>query len=154
MKRFVLIAIACIAVAGCKKAFDKLENSATQPADGNQGGGAAGGGGGGGGAVQAVRGAVTRDEILNALKQIQLFIDTASGGDASMPSVQSTYDALRKEAPKYAKYVDDKVIVLNPARTREEVWAYALLPQGNYAVLGSSGVEQMNLQQLNQRLGH
>jgi hypothetical protein len=60
---------------------------------------------------------------------------------------------LKKEAPKYAKYIDDKLIVLNPARTRDEVWAYAVLPQGNYSVLTSSGIQPMTLQQLNQRLG-
>jgi hypothetical protein len=153
MKKFVLIALACFAAAGCKKAFDNLEKSAYQPdpaaGNANQGGG----GGGSGGAVQAVRGAVTRDELENALKQIQIFIENASAVDGNMPSVQTTYDSLKREAPKYAKYIDDRVIVLNPARSREEVWAWAVLPQGNVSVLTSSGIERMSQQQLNTRLG-
>jgi hypothetical protein len=153
MKKFVLIALACFAMAGCKKAFDNLEKSAYEPdpaaGNANQGGG----GGGSGGAVQAVRGAVTRDELENALKQIQLFIENASAVDGNMPAVQTTYEALKREAPKYAKYIDNQDIVLNPARTRDEVWAWAKLPQGNFAVLTSSGIERMNQQQLNARLG-
>ena len=104
------------------------------------------------GAVQAVRGAVTRDEILNALKQIQLFIENSSV-DGSMPSPETTLAALQKEAPKYATWVNEGKITLNRASTREEVWAYAKLPQGNWAVVTASGVEQMNEANLNQRLG-
>lgn len=158
MKRSLLfVALAVLVSGGCKKSLDNLEKqgyesghqkdkSKPDPAL------AGGGGGGGGGAVQAVRGAVTRDELLNALAQIRLFIDTASS-DGNMPSVESTYAVLQKEAPKYAQYVADGKVVLNRATAREDVWAYAALPQGNYAVALASGVEQMDLNSLNRRLG-
>jgi hypothetical protein len=99
-----------------------------------------------------VHGAVDRAQLEAALDQIRLFIENASV-DGNMPSAQTTYDALKKEAPKYAKWVDEKLIYLNPAKTREEVWAYAVLPQGNYSVLSSSGIQRMTQQELNQRLG-
>jgi hypothetical protein len=146
MKWFVLIALACIAAAGCKKAHE----------DSSAGSGGAGPSEvrpGAGPGVMGVHGAVDREQLEVALDQIRLFIENASGPEGNMPSVQLTYETLRKEAPQYAKWVDEKLIVLNPAKTREEVWAYAVLPQGNYSVLTSTGIQPMTLQQLNQRLG-
>ena len=118
------------------------------------GGGAAAGGGGGGGAVQAVRKAVVRTVTQNDLRQIQTFIDTASGASGQMPTVQETYTSLKREAPAIAKLIDEQVIVLNPARTREEIWAYeaAALQQGGW-VVSASGVERMEAATLKQRLG-
>jgi hypothetical protein len=160
MKKFVLLALACFATAGCKKAFDDLEKQSyesghqkdkSKPEIGDLSGGAAGGGGGG--AVMAVHGAVKREDLEAALQQIRLFIDNASI-DGTMPPVQTTYAALQREAPKFAKFIDDKHITLHPAMSREDVWAWAKLPQGNYAVASASGIERMTLQQLNQRLGY
>jgi hypothetical protein len=104
------------------------------------------------GAAQGVRGAVSRDELLEALAQIRLFIDNASS-DGNMPSPETTLAALQREAPKFAKLVTDQKVILNRAGSRDEVWAYAQLPQGNYAVAVASGVEQMDQASLNQRLG-
>jgi hypothetical protein len=147
MKRLMLIALACFAAAGCKKAHD---DSSAAPS---------GGGGpfevhpGAGPGAMGVHGATDRVQLEAALDQIRLFIENASVVDGNMPSVQTTYDTLKKEAPKYAKWVDEKLIVLNPAKTRDEVWAYAVLPQGNYSVLMSAGIQRMTLQELNQQLG-
>jgi hypothetical protein len=162
MKKFVLLALACFAAAGCKKAFDGLEKQGyesghqkdkSKPEIGDLANPAgAGGGGGSGGAAQAVRGAVSRTDLENALHQIKIFIENASI-DGTMPTAQTTFDSLSREAPKYAKYVTDKHIVLNNASTREDVWAWAVLPQGNYSVLTSSGIQRMTQQELNQRLG-
>jgi hypothetical protein len=145
MKRSILfIALILVISAGCRK-------YRTEPEGNNQPLGVGTGGGGPG--VMGVRGAVNREELEHALGQIRIFIENASGVDGTMPSVQTTYAALQKEAPKYAKYVDDRLIVINPAKSREEVWAYAVLPQGNYAVLTSSGIERKTLQELNTLLG-
>jgi len=150
MKRSLLfVALILVISAGCRRSSFKNSDSDSAPS-GNQGGIMAGGGGPG---VMGVSGAVKREDLENALKQIQIFIENASGAEGTMPSTQTTYAALQKEAPKYAKYIDDKIIVLNPARTREEVWAYAVLPQGNYAVLTSSGIERKNQAELNAMLG-
>jgi hypothetical protein len=112
------------------------------------------GGGGGGGAVQAVRKAAKRPVDLNDLKQIQLFIDTASGASGTMPTVKETYAAIKQEAPKIAAMIDEGAIVLNPARTREDVWAYqAAALEFEGWVLTSSGVEKMEARTLRTRLG-
>lgn len=161
MKRFVLIALACFAAAGCKKMMDGLEKQGyesghqkdkSKPEISNftdpRGVGASGFG-----AEQAVRQAAIRDDLLKALEQIRLFIDTASF-DGNMPSVQDTFAALQREAPKYAKMVSEGRITLHPATRREDVWAYAKLPQGPYAVASASGIQHpVDEQTLNFQLG-
>ncbi|HKA08397.1 MAG TPA: hypothetical protein VKD71_14150 [Gemmataceae bacterium] len=149
MKQSLLfVALILVISAGCRRSTFKNSDS-DQPA--NQGGPLEVRAGGGPG-VMGVHGATDRLQLNNALEQIRIFID-ASSVDGNMPSVQTTYEVLKKEAPKYAKYIDDKLIVLNPAKTRDEVWAWAVLPQGNYSVLTSSGIQPMTQQELNQRLG-
>ena len=149
MKRVMLfVALIVVISAGCRKKI-----SSEEPSGGSQGGVMGVGGGGGGPGVMGVRGAVNREELEHALGQIRIFIDNASGAEGTMPAVETTYAALQREAPKYAKFIDDKLIVLNPAKTREEVWAWAVLPQGNFAVLTSSGIERKSQQELNAMLG-
>jgi hypothetical protein len=108
----------------------------------------------GAGVVHNVAQAAKRLEVKNDLQQMRIFIENASLASGRMPSAQETYQALKKEAPKIAKLIDDKVITLNPARTREEVWAYetAALQSGGQ-VLTSQGVERMDAQTLKRRLG-
>jgi hypothetical protein len=117
-------------------------------------GGKAAGGGGSGGAAQAVRKAVKRTATMNDLAQIRVFIENASATTGKMPTVKETYDALKQEAPTIAKLIDEQVIILNPARTREEIWAYeaSALTDGG-VVLSGSGVERMDAATLKQRLG-
>jgi hypothetical protein len=108
----------------------------------------------GAGVVHNVASAANRLEVKNDLQQMRIFIENASLASGRMPSAQETYQALKKEAPKIAKLIDDRVITLNAARTREEVWAYetAALQSGGQ-VLTSQGVEQMDAETLKQRLG-
>ena len=145
MKRSLLfVALILVISAACRK-------YKTEPETNNQPLGVGAGGGGPG--VMGVHGAVSREELEHALGQIRIFIDNASGVDGTMPSVQATYAALQREAPKYAKFIDDRHIVLNPAKSREDVWAYAVLPQGNFAVLTASGIQRKTQQELNSMLG-
>src|SRR5262245_31576677 len=98
MKKLVLLALACLAAAGCKKAFNNLENQGyesghqkdkSKPEIGNFAD-PRGAGAGGFGAEQAVRKAASRDDLLKTLEQIRLFIDTDSSTNGTMPSVQTT----------------------------------------------------------------
>jgi len=149
MKRSLLfVALILVISAGCRRSTFK--NSEEQPA--NQGGPLEVRPGAGPG-VMGVHGATDRLQLNNALDQIRIFIENASSVDGNMPSIETTYETLKKEAPQYAKYIDQKLIVLNPAKTRDEVWAWAVLPQGNFSVLTSSGIQPMSQQELNQRLG-
>lgn len=116
--------------------------------------GAALGGGGGGGAAQAIRKAAKRAATQNELNQIRLFIENASAVDGRIPDPKFTLAALQREAPKIAEAVKDGVIVLHPARTRDEIWAYeaVALEQGGQ-VVSSSGIERMDVPTLKGRLG-
>ena len=158
MTRVVLfVALMVVVSGGCKKAFDNLEKQGYEsghPKDGGPGVSVGGGGGGGaGGGVMAVRSRITREEARIAMEQIRLFIDTASS-DGTMPSVETTYAALQREAPKYAKMVADRVIVLNPARSRDDVWAYTEVLANNIVVAATaSGIEEWTPETLRQRLG-
>ena len=90
----------------------------------------------------------------NDMKQIHLFIETASGASGRMPTAAETYETLRKEAPNLYKLVEDGTIVLHPARTRNDIWAYERKAYDSSGwVASSAGVEQMDSQTLRQRLG-
>ena len=116
--------------------------------------GGGGGGGGGGGAAQAVRKAAKRAATNNELNQIHLFIETYSSASGQMPSPQETLATIQKEAPKIAEAIKEGVIVLLPARSREEIWAYEAiaLEQGGQVLTGG-GIERMDVQTLRNRLG-
>ena len=154
MRVIVLIAVLTpFALAGCG-------NKAKSPpppdsgSSGGSGGGIVAGGGGGGGGVMAGYKAGKRVATQNELHQIHIFIDSASGASGRMPSSQETLAALEKEAPKIAQAVKEGVIVLHPARSREDVWAYeaVALEQGGQ-VLTSNGIEKMDAATLKRRLG-
>jgi hypothetical protein len=108
----------------------------------------------GAGVVHNVAQAARRTEVKNDLHQIHIFIEGASAASGQMPSPRETYQSLKKDAPKIAKLIDDRIITLNAARTREDVWAYetAALQNGGQ-VLTSQGVQQMDAQTLKRRLG-
>lgn len=139
---------------GTPKSAEKDDTVVTPgPGGGVVAGAPLAGGGGGGGAVQAVRGAATRAVSRNDLQNIRIYIENASLASGRMPSPQETLSALRQEAPNIAKQVDEGIIVLHPARSREGIWAYErkAYDQGGL-VLTSSGVEQMDATTLRQRL--
>jgi hypothetical protein len=118
MKKFVLIALACFAAAGCKK---YLETS--QTADGNQGGGAQGGGGG---AVMAVHGAVQRTVTAAELKDLHLFMKQAQLSNGRVPTAQETWAAISQPGgnPKLTQLIKDGILVLVPNPPEEGLWAY------------------------------
>lgn len=112
------------------------------------------GGGGGGGAAMAVRKAATRTEVRVALTDIRLTIDTFSLTDGKMPTPKQTLEMVKQAAPKYGKLIEDGDIVIHPARTREDIWAYEGKPTGQRVmVLTSQGVEDLDVLDLKQRLG-
>ncbi len=151
MRRLLLIGLVLALVAGCGKFRKNRSGDGEATASGGGGGGAATTGG----AVQNVRGAVQRTVTLHDMDQIRLFIDTASLDSGQMPTAQQTAAALQKAAPKIFALVQEGVIVLTGARTREGVWAYTQQPQttgGEHLVLTSSGIERMTAAALQQRL--
>ena len=160
MRIFVIAICVAVSLAGCKKKVAPVANAPASTAPANATVVAAPGGvvvnagvGGGGGAVQAVRGAVRRTVTMNDLQQIRIFIDNASLASGRMPSTQMTYAALKQEAPNIATLIDEGVLTLNNATTREQVWAYETdaLKQGGQVLTGS-GVERMDADTLAQRL--
>lgn len=163
MRSLMLIAAAgLLLTAGCEK---KRKTAPTTPATGKAddptvtpgpGGGVVVGGvsGGSGGAVQAVRKAVDRTQVRAALTDLRLNIESYEVSNGRMPTPQETLAMVRQAAPKYAKLIDDGAIVLNAARTRQDVWAYEGKPPGsNHLVLTNQGVEEMDGQTLRQKLG-
>jgi len=160
MRIFVIAICVAVSLVGCKKKVAPLANApaSTLPANATvvtpaPGSGVVVNAGGGGGAVQAVRGAVRRTVTMNDLQQIRIFIDNASLASGRMPSTQMTYAALKQESPSIATLIDEGVLTLNNATTREQVWAYETdaLKQGGQVLTGS-GVERMDAETLAQRL--
>jgi hypothetical protein len=158
MRTILTTAVMAAALAGgCetkKKAKPTTKATETNRSSAGGGGGGGSSSGGSGGAVQAVRGAVKRIVDQNDMRNIHLFIENASAASGRMPSVNDTYDAIKKEAPKLAEKIDEGIITLCNARTREEIWAYETdaLQNGGW-VCSSSGVERMEAETLKQRLG-
>jgi len=115
MKRFVLIALACFAVAGCKKY--RTEPVQTNSSDM---------GGGSGGAPQAVRGAVNRVVTAAELKDLHLFMTTAKLSNGRVPTSQETWAEISKPSGnrKLAQLISDGTIVLVPNPQEEGLWAY------------------------------
>ena len=160
MRTILTAAVFAVALAGgCEtKKKSKPTTKTTEPDRSSAGSSGGGGGGsssgGSGGAAQAVRAAPQRTVTQNDLTQIRTFIEYASGSTGQMPAYNDTYAAIKKEAPAIAKKIDDGWIVLNNARSREEIWAYEADAVNNGGwVCSSNGVERMDAQTLKQRLG-
>jgi hypothetical protein len=103
-----------------------------------------------------VRGAVKRTVTLNEMKNLQLYIETASGASGEMPTIEQ----IKKDVAspmgdrKLAAMIEDGSIVLTGIRSREGIWAYekeALTSGG--MVVKADGVDKMTAQQLKQALG-
>lgn len=112
-------------------------------------------GGGSGGAVQQVRKTVQRAVSQNDLKQLHLFIDSYSGANGRMPSLEAIAAALKQEAPSLYKLWEEQAIVVTGATQRESVWAYTVEPQsgnGDHLAVTNQGVESISRQALEQRL--
>jgi len=111
-------------------------------------------GGGSGGAAQAVRKAAVRVQVDNELKNIHLFIETASTETGKLPTIAQIKTALKKEDPKAFALVEDGTIQLTGANNRETIWAFTQFPQrgNNHMVVTTQGVEQMDTDTLVKRL--
>jgi hypothetical protein len=111
--------------------------------------------GGGGGAVQSTRKAVGRTVDANDLKNIQIFIENASGATGQMPDRNTIMAALKSEpgAAKVAKMIEEGDIILTGIRQREGVWAYPkdVLTNGGMIVT-NQGVERVSNVELQNRL--
>jgi hypothetical protein len=149
MRTLLILAVAASMVgAGCKKkTMSSASVATTGPAtDSNYDPGQ--------GTVHNVRGAVQRKAVeSNQMKQIHIFIENASGASGKMPSQADVLAAIKQEAPHIAALISDGTIVINNARSRDEVWAYeakALETKG--WVVTSSGVENMDADTLKSRL--
>ena len=162
MRIFAIAICVAVSLAGCKKKVTPVSSApsssapVTVVAPGPGGGVVMNAGvGGGGGAIQAVRGAVqTKAVDANMMKQIHTYIEYASGASGKMPSTQETVAALQMEAPAIAALVNDGTIVLNPARSRDDVWAYEKKAYESRGwVATSQGVETMDAATLKSRLG-
>lgn len=139
MRRFVLLAVCVLALAGCKKKPKPAPPAEPEPAPGlkkdglpsespSGGGGSGGiiaagggigvvnpqaalGGGGGGGAAMAVRKAARRTQAHNELKNIGEIIFAMQLENGRMPTVPQILDAL-KQAPTLLAGVTEGAYVL------------------------------------------
>lgn len=154
-----LAAVGLLLATSCdkKKDFDdtgKGAKPATAPS-GPQSTGPIVNTGGGGGAVQSVRKAVVRTVDQNDLKNIHLYIETASGASGRMPSKKDIIEALKSDpgAAKLAKMIEDGDIVLTDIKQREGVWAYPkhVLNDGGY-IITNEGVVRVSNVELEQKL--
>ena len=88
------------------------------------------------------------------MEDVRIFIDNASGASGRMPSPQMVAEALKQPGSPVADMVQNGAIVIPPARTREEVWAYEAkaIEQGGF-IVGVNGVEQVSAAEAKRRLG-
>lgn len=110
---------------------------------------------GGGGAALAVRGSAKKTVKEEHLRYIHILVENASGAIGRMPTTETTYAALKQETPETAALVYEKLIVLHPAKNREEIWAYEAkaLESGGLCAT-HQGVETLDAATLKRRLGH
>lgn len=147
MKRLAIL-LACLALAGCKKAMSKLEEDTQLGKDekvklvNRQGDLTVGGGGG---AVQAVRKAAARTINFNDLDQIHKLIYAAEIANGSIPNAQQILQDIRQAANKLAAGIDEGIIILTNNTQREGILAYTQWPQraNEHYVIRLSGVTSM-----------
>jgi len=130
MKRFVLIALACFAMAGCKKTRDvPVQNTSTDM------------GGGSGGAVQAVRGAVTRTVTAAELHDLHLYMTNMKLSLGRVPTSQETWADISQPSgnQKLVQLIRDRIIILVDRPQDEGLWAYdqAAPTQGGWVLTHS-----------------
>jgi hypothetical protein len=113
MKRLVLLALACLAAAGCKKKQEEPVQSSTP-----QGGAGAG--------VFAPLGAAKRIVQANDLHQLHLFMTNAKGALGRVPTSQETWTELNRPdgSRELVKLIQDGSLILVPNPPEEGLWAY------------------------------
>ncbi|MFM7150480.1 MAG: hypothetical protein ACKO23_11605 [Gemmataceae bacterium] len=162
MHRFqAFLVVLLVFSVGCKKKTDSKASTPTTgkaaPAAGGSGVAMNPSGGGSGGAAQAIRKAVGRAVNQNELRNIHLFVESASSASGAMPTVPEILNALRLESPATLKLVEDGAIVLTGARQRASIWAYTADAQsvtGEHLVVNQNGVERMQPDALRAALGN
>lgn len=100
------------------------------------------------------RGAAARVVAMADMRDLQIFIDNASGATGRMPSGAEIMAALIEAKSPVAGLVKDGAVILTGAKQRESVWAYesrAYLSGG--LVVSQNGVERLTAEELKARLG-
>jgi hypothetical protein len=142
MRSLIALVLMFTAVSGgCKKSAKPTEKQPDQPTAG--------------GTNQPVPPTTTGPQVsAKDMEDIRLSIDTFSGASGQMPPPKMTADALQQAGSPAADMVKKGLIVIAPARTRDDVWAYEAkaLDQGGYIVT-ANGVEQVGAAEAKRRLG-
>lgn len=165
MRKTVVVGLVLLALLGCKRATNQQAKEPPPPPEASKQPSVHGptgivvnpGAGGSGGAVQAVRTAVVRKVNEHELGQLRLFIDTASTVSPSgqLPPPAEITAAMQREAPAIYKMLQDRVLVLTGARSRNTIWAYTGEPQsvaGEHLVVDANGIRRMPAAALQQQL--
>ncbi len=136
--RMIVAIMICISLVSCKKSPRKSAEDPEQtpgPAATNR----------------PVSGPVVSSKDL---EDIRLYVDTASAASGRMPAPQQVMAALIDSGSPVGEMVKKKLIVIHPARTRDDIWAYeaTALEKGGW-VASANGVDQMSAADLKKRLG-
>lgn len=100
------------------------------------------------------RGAAARVVAMADLRDLQIFIDTASGATGKMPTSAEVMAALIEAKSPAAALVKDGAIVLTGAKQREGVWAFEARAYLNGGlVVTQNGVERVTAEELKRLLG-
>ena len=108
-----------------------------------------------GGAVQTVRGAAVRTNVLAEMHSLQQLIETSWTANGKMPTKEEITRDLQKDAAKIYKMVESNVIVLTGTSNHDHVWAYTTTPHsvaGEFLVVTASSVGRMSKSELDDRL--
>ncbi|MCE9533108.1 MAG: hypothetical protein K8T89_18575 [Planctomycetes bacterium] len=99
--------------------------------------------------------AVTRAVTTNDLKNIQVFIESASAETGKVPSKEAIVEALKMaKAANLVKLIEEGAIVLTGTTERESVWAYDKnAPEKGGFILSNSGIEKLDAAEVKKRLG-
>jgi hypothetical protein len=162
MRKILVIALMLVLLVGCRKIRKASTETSAPPPNPEAPAVHAptgvvinpGFSGGSGGAVQAVRGTALSAVTRNELKNIQLFIDSASGVSGQMPTSEEVIQALKKEDPKAWDMIQKQEIILTGTRSRETIWAYCSKPlrSGEHMAVTNSGIINLTPQALEQRV--
>jgi hypothetical protein len=141
----LLLTISIIAASGCK------------PRPGNAVASTKGSSGGGDpvlGAVQNVRKAVQRTVTSVELDALRIYINEYSLANDRMPPKEEIIAAVSKSGDrKLREALEQGLIVLTGAKSRDGVWAYEKdAPTNGGMVLTSQGIERLSAEELKQRL--
>jgi hypothetical protein len=94
---------------------------------------------------------------LAELKDLHLYMDTASGVTGKLPDKETTVAALKMEkgAANTVKAIEDGSLVLTGAASRDDVWAYEKdAPVSGGYVLTSNGVDKLDAEAAKKRIGN